>query len=386
MTRAASIMRIVVGAVAIAFVSTVATASILVFRNPSKVDFLSYWAAGRLALQGRASSAYDIAAHRAVELSVLPHMGLIPFPYPPPFLFAVSPFALFPMAWAFALWILVTGGLYVAAMRRTGSPALPLAHPSVVTNGLIGQNGFLTTAIFASGLRLLPRSPVLGGAILGLLSIKPQLAVLLPVALVAGREWRALAAMALSAAGLWLAALALFGPASYEGFLGMLPRYAAFVAAAKWPWSELASPFALFSFYGMRPGVALALHTAIAVGAAAAVCRLWWRGADSRAAGLVAAALLVPPYLFTYDALFLSVAFAWLMQRRLYAELAGAWLLCLLPVAGSFGFYSGPNTVPLAAILCLWTASRPRLAPARSNEVGARPEPIANFQSGAALT
>ena len=346
-------MRIAVTVVAIAFVSIVAAACILVIRHPSKVDFLSYWAAGRLALQGRASSAYDIAAHRAVELSVLPHMGLIPFPYPPPFLFVVSPFALFPMAWAFALWILVTGGLYVAAMRRTGSQALPLAHPSIVTNGLIGQNGFLTTAILAFGLRLLPRSPVLGGAILGLLSIKPQLAVLLPFAFVAGREWRVLAATAFSAAALWLAALALFGPVSYAGFLAMLPRYAAFVAAAKWPWSDLASLFAFLRFFGVAQPLALAVHAVIAVAATAAVCALWWRKSEGRSAGLAAATLLIPPYLFTYDALLLAITFGWLIERRRFAAVAICWILCLLPAMASFGLYSGPNTIPFAAILGL---------------------------------
>src|SRR5262249_912309 len=37
--------------------------------HPVPVDFLSFWAAGRLALAGHAASAYDWVAHRAVELT-----------------------------------------------------------------------------------------------------------------------------------------------------------------------------------------------------------------------------------------------------------------------------------------------------------------------------
>lgn len=321
--------------------------------HPGHVDFLSYWAAGRLALQGHPSAAYDLSSHRAVELTAVSKVGLIPFPYPPAFLLAVVPFALFPLWLAFALWLLVSIGAYLLSIRRFAEPAVALAHPSVLSNGLIGQNGFLTTAVFAGGVSLLTTSPIAAGAVLGLLSYKPQLALLIPLALIAGREWKALAAAALSAGILWLAAIAAFGTASYAGFLYMLPRYAEFVAAGEWQWAELASPFAFLRFFRVSQEPALGVQVLLALWATASVCRLWWRKADGRAAALAAAALLIPPYLFSYDALILVVAFGWLIERRRYGEFLCAWLFCLLPVAGSFGFYSGPNTIPLAAILCL---------------------------------
>src|SRR5207248_4161482 len=42
----------------------------LVHSRPT--DFLSFWAAGRLALHGKAAIAYDMAAHRLVELTAAP--------------------------------------------------------------------------------------------------------------------------------------------------------------------------------------------------------------------------------------------------------------------------------------------------------------------------
>ena len=46
-------------------------------------DFVAFWAAGRLALEGNAQAAYDIARHHAVELQAEPMAGILPFPYPP---------------------------------------------------------------------------------------------------------------------------------------------------------------------------------------------------------------------------------------------------------------------------------------------------------------
>jgi hypothetical protein len=55
-----------------------------------------------------------------------------------------------------------------------------LANPPALVDLMIGQTGFLTTGIYLFGLTLLPSSPFAAGAILGLLLIKPQLALLLP--------------------------------------------------------------------------------------------------------------------------------------------------------------------------------------------------------------
>src|SRR5205807_9822623 len=50
-----------------------------------------------------------------------------------------------------------------------------------------------------------------GGAVLGLLTMKPQFWLLVPVALVAARQWKALLWSVIAAFGLALASLAVFG-------------------------------------------------------------------------------------------------------------------------------------------------------------------------------
>ena len=56
------------------FVLTVATSVWVYYSQSPAVDFASFWAAGHLAITGQPALAYDIQAHRAVEMSVA-HMG-----------------------------------------------------------------------------------------------------------------------------------------------------------------------------------------------------------------------------------------------------------------------------------------------------------------------
>lgn len=341
-------------AVSLLFIVLIGAAAVLTIQGGIAVDFLSYWAAARMALTGNAHGAYDIAAHHAAQQAAVAFGGLLPFPYPPPFLLLLLPFGLLPYGTANALWVGVTMLLFFWATRGIIAPNFRLAHPAALATGLIGQNGFLTSGIFALGFGLLDRRPFAAGAVLGLFVVKPQLALLFPVAVVAARLWRTLLGAILSTALLVASAWLAFGNEAYVGFLSTAPRYATFLQQDRWPWVELASVFACLRWFGVPQGPALALHGAVALIAAALVWRAWRSRRDEAVAILAAATLLVPPYVFTYDALLLSVPMAVLLQNgRNLAWVSVIWLLCFLPVASHFGVYHGPNTIAAASILCL---------------------------------
>lgn len=328
-------------------------------------DFVSYWAAGKLALGGEPAAAYDVARHRAVESAVHRFSGIQPFPYPPPFLFAVTPFALLPYLWALIVWVVVTAAFFAYATRRVVEAPYAFAHPSVLINGWIGQNGFLTAGIFTGGTALLGKRPFLAGVILGTLVFKPQLALLLPVAVIAAREWRAVAGAMLSAGALLLLALIAFGPASYVGFWKILPLYTELMRQDKWPWNEFISPFAFFRYLGVDRTVAMTIQALVALAASAVTWIAWRRNWEAKVPILAAATLLVPPYLLTYDALLLIVPMGYWIARRQPWPAVIVWFLCLLPVVFYFGLYRGPNTIALAAVLalCLFTIRRKDRAP-----------------------
>jgi hypothetical protein len=345
--------RAVAIAVALAFAIYAMWSWVTVGFWPAKSDFVSFWAAGKLTLAGHPALAYDIPAHHNAEQAVGP-VGLLPFPYPPPFLAFVTPFALLPFGAAFFAWVGATMPLYAWAVRRIAPLPYAFAIPAGYINLLIGQNGFLMSAIFIGGLLLVETSPWLAGVLLGLMLLKPQLAFLLPVAMLAGCEWRVIGGAIASALGLLLIGVSIFGVGSYAAFLQMLPSQAALLQDGRLTWSELASVFALAHSLGASETAALIVHSAIAVAAAALTARAWWIGSDYRIPILAAASMLISPYIWTYDSLLLVVPLGWMLRDRRHPyAIAAAWLCALLPIVNYYIPVSGPNLTSVAAIICL---------------------------------
>lgn len=371
--------RIIRGAIfafATLFSGIVGAACWVIWTRSYSVDFVSFWAAGRMLLEGAGPAIYDIDAHRAVERSAVGKIGLMPFPYPPPFGLIVAPFGALPYEVAFTFWVVVTVALYLLAAGAWMPRLLALAQPGVLVNGFIGQAGFLTSALFMAGTGLIGKRPMLGGALLGMLVVKPQLALLLPLALAAGRQWRAFAGAALSSTALLIAALPVVGIEGYAAFLNLASTFAGYVTAGRWPWHELASVYALLSYFAVPRTIAIAVHLAIAVGAAALVWRAWSGDHPGKVATLAAATLLIPPYLLTYDGLILALPIAFLLieGRRLQFAVA-VWLLSLLPVGAVFGVYEAPNTLPLAALLALLAIERVNVSTASERVRTSLPQP-----------
>jgi hypothetical protein len=183
----------------------------------------------------------------------------------------------------------------------------------------------------------------------------------LPVALIAGREWRAICGGIVSSASLSALSLLLFGSEAYLAFLNILPQFSHWLSAGRWPWGELASTFATLLALGVPKTAAMVIHCMIAIAGAALTARAWALKLEQRVPILAAATLLVSPYLFTYDSLLLTPALAWLLryERRNWTFLA-VWLFALLPVVAYVTPF--PNTIPLASMLALWALHDRRLA------------------------
>ncbi len=311
-------LRLLAMAVSLCFLFLVVTALVTILRDPYQMDFISWWAAGRLALEGQAPLAYDFAAHRAVELQATMVAG-IPFGYPPAFLLLAAPFALFPYPPAAVAWVILTWGAYALAVRLWAPRAwwLAMAMPPLLINAITGQAGFLIAALFIGGMTLLPKRPLLGGLLLGLIVIKPQLGLVLPLALAAGREWRAFIGAASSSLGLLLAGLLTFGWQAYVAWFGNAGLYSSVVADGLAGWQRMASVYAALRFDGLGAVPAWIAQGVVALIAVAACCLLWRRSADRgvRAGSLAAATALASPYLFGYDTLLLILPLAWLVAR-----------------------------------------------------------------------
>ena len=324
-------------------------------------DFVNVWAAGRLALAGHAAAAYDWPAHKLAEVSAIGHpfAGYFVWNYPPTFLFAAAAISLLPYTAACLVWVFGTFTAYLAAIRaivgdRIGY-LLAAAFPAILSDFIDGQNGFLTASLFGGTLTLLERQPVLAGVLLGLLTYKPHIGLLFPIALAAGGHWRVCIVAGLVAALMAAASWLTFGAESWQAFFIDIGRSShAFLAQDGADWSKLQTAFGVTRTFGGGEALAWTLQAVLALITAAAVAILWRSRAafEIKAAALGTGAMLATPYLFTYDLVVLAVPLAFLFRLArtrgfLAHEPAGIGLACLLILI--FPFVDAP--VGFAAVL-----------------------------------
>jgi len=316
------------------------------YLNPLAMDFIPFWSASHLSLQGHAVDAYNFALLRKVESDALGHpAGMLPWLYPPSFLLVVYPFALLPWKIAAILFLGTTYAAFVKAIsvivdRRT-AVIVATAFPGALLAALAGQNGLLTASLVAFGLALLPRRPVLAGVCFGILCVKPQLAVLVPFALLCARSWRALGALVLTALAMLTVSVALFGVQTLVAFLHNMGMAAGYVETGHAALNRIPSAFSLVTMMHGPTMLANAAQAVSAVAAAAAVGYAWSRRVPHalRAATLVCASLMISPYLYDYDLAWLGVFIAWYVRHAMrygWRPWEREWLivLWLMPLFG----------------------------------------------------
>ncbi|HZK89785.1 MAG TPA: glycosyltransferase family 87 protein [Stellaceae bacterium] len=278
--------------------------------KPFGYDFMAFWSAARLALAGHPTAVFDGAALSAVQHAAVPAQPAIWFPwhYPPTYLLAVLPLGLVPYPVALAAFMAGTTLLWLAFVRRLlpdpRAWVVAAAAPAGLLNLLDGQNAFLTAALAGFAVLWLDRKPRRAGVLIGLLAIKPHLAVLLPVALVAGGYWRSIAAAAATVVIFLALSVAVLGTGTMIGFVDHLAVSQAMADRGAVPWQWMPSPYVLALSLRAPASVAALAQAVAALGAGVCVWRAWRTPAapfEAKAAVLFAASMLVSPYMFTYD-------------------------------------------------------------------------------------
>jgi hypothetical protein len=290
--------------------------------KPMALDFDAFWAAGRLAVSGHAAQAYDNAAIEATERAAtsMPP-GYLAFYYPPTALLLCLPLGLIGFTTALAVFLAAEMALLLAFLRQLLPQRwawLPLlSFPGFLMNGLSGQNAPLSAACFAGAAIWLDKRPIMAGICLGGLVCKPQLAVCVPVALLAARRIRALVACGATALGFCLLSWLVLGTGVWRGFLANAPNARADIETIAIKWPKLQSFFGAVRLAGGGNTTAYALQAVVSIAALVVLARLAWRrpGAGHEASLMVTAALLFTPFLYDYDVAILAVPMAWLMAQ-----------------------------------------------------------------------
>ncbi|WP_322025194.1 glycosyltransferase family 87 protein [Burkholderia sp. BCC1977] len=339
------------------------------------VDFSVFWTASRLVLQGHAAAIYDPVFFSHAEVAqfgaYIGHQSL-PWLYPPTMLLFIAPVALVPFLPAYFLFFAGSLLCYAhAVLRLSGLRAhLPvpraaalvvLAYSGVFASILYGQNSILTAGIAAFALHFLGRRPIVAGVLIGLLAIKPQMAVVFPFVLVATRSWRTFASAAITTVLFTAAGIALTGIGSLTGLVQAMSivRGMHFTLPAYWFVSP--TTFAALRLAGASIPVSLAAQAAVGLLAIAAAVHVWRRTADMRLRGaaLVVATLLTTPYLWHYELAWLGIAIfcliahgldeGWLPGDQIVIVLA--WLLPIFEVFNRISKLPQIGPVVLLAVL-----------------------------------
>jgi alpha-1,2-mannosyltransferase len=285
--------------------------------KPIGSDFVQFWAASKMALSGEASEIYNHTRVFLVEEAVTGKFYPLPFHYPPIMLLMILPLALLPYLVSLAAWLGVTFVSYLSILRRVVphpvAKWLILAFPGVFQNFIHGQNGFLSGVFLGGGLILVDRSPLWAGILLGLLSYKPQFLPMIPIALLFGRRWKALAGMAFSSGTLIVISLLAFGPEPWIAFWKNIPVAVKMVETGATPLHQLQTVFGAAILAGLDLPIARILHSTVAVIAAGVMSRLWLKNAPFflRASSLALGILLLPPHVNSYDMTILALPLAW---------------------------------------------------------------------------
>ncbi len=187
-------------------------------------DFLNFWMYGRAAWITDPGQFYDprVYQHALDGLLGANYPGQN-WSYPPSIMLIAAPFGRVAYLPALLCWTILSLAIFVWAVgrqldeRRLFIPIL--LSPAAVFCLISGQSSFLTAAMLLTIFACLDRRPLLAGVLIGVLTLKPQLGLLLPVMLAASGRWRVFATAAVTALIIAAATTAVFGPETWNDFL-----------------------------------------------------------------------------------------------------------------------------------------------------------------------
>jgi alpha-1,2-mannosyltransferase len=336
--------------------------------NAPGADWIVFYEAARSYLQGNLPIIYDGTHFTALQNQTFTHWLSQPLPfhpwiYPPHFLLLLVPFGFLPFGISYAAFVslslagLIWATLYYApAVDKRLLIASVLLCPATSLTVLAGQNALLIAALLIGGVALLPRRPVAAGVLFGLMTVKPSLGLMLPIALIASGQWRAVAAATATFVILATVSVIVFGA---EPWINWLRFFLPTAAANYAQWEESGqrwgiSVYACVAAIGASHAAASAVQAMAIVLAGGAVYLAFSRSlaSDLRLMTLCAATILAAPHVSPYDTAVLGIA-ATLYGFRMIREGATAVapkLALMLWLAALFG---PPRASPVALIIPL---------------------------------
>ncbi|MEL6817543.1 MAG: glycosyltransferase family 87 protein [Pseudomonadota bacterium] len=300
--------------------------------NPFGSDFVSFWVAAREALVADPTVAYARETFEPIQQALFPEGGFFAFFYPPHFQLMLLPLGGLSFSVALIIWLAVTFALVAWVMVKiTGNAKLALllaiAFPAAFLNISHGQNAFLTAGLFATGLYLLPSRPVLAGVFFGVLTFKPQLGVLIPVALLAAGQWRTIFSAAITTLTLVATSALVLGVDVWSAFLAQTQAATDVLEHGSVGFAKMISVYSGLRAFDWAHGVSMTAHVLITLGVVYVIWRVWRPNSGVshglRCALIMSGALIVTPFGLNYDLYLLAPAAAFFVSVVAWQEMDG---------------------------------------------------------------
>lgn len=301
------------------------------------LDFQIFYRAGRLIGSGHAGQVYSARQFAAIEeVATGTHSLISPFAYPPPFALLCSFLGSLPLGYSFLVFVVLSFAGFVITtvvlLGRASAYALVIAAPAILINLNSGQNGFMTaglTGLFALGIL---RNSKWAGIPLGLMVIKPHLAVALVIFALVDRRHAVLCISFLTAVGFCLAATAFLGTSIWPDFLHGAKSASVFLGAGRFIPSRLVSLYAGLTAAQVSRQVAMAAQAFLVVGLLGSIAWFRRRSVETRVlVGLsIVASPMVSPYCYDYDLVMVGLGVALLLPVMSWPVKLGASVLTAL--------------------------------------------------------
>ncbi len=189
-------------------------------------DFINMWTGGKLIAARDFATLYTPDKFMAFQERLYGPLDRHIFSYPPVTFPLADLLARLPYHVALLAWLGGTAALFYHAARpwwptRGGAVLLAVVTPAALLNIWEGHYGFLIGALFLYGFRWLDTRPWAAGVAIGLLVIKPQFAVLIPLVLLLRFEWRAILSAAATVVGIIGLSIAMYGERAWTTFVAL---------------------------------------------------------------------------------------------------------------------------------------------------------------------
>ncbi len=311
------------------------------------VDFDAYYIAGQLAQRGEIEKAYHFDRMVEVQKSLAGVQAFLPWTYPPQFDLIAALLACFSCGFAYSLFISASLAAYFLTLRRIASenyvPVLIVIFPALIINIRCGQNGFLTGALIGLTCLYLRKRSALAGVPLGLLIIKPHLAIALAIYTVANRRWKTAAVALTTATATTVAATLILGTSVWAAFFHGIQEASIFLEHGFYPLFRMVSFYSVVRSLGLPASLAMIGQVIVAVVVLALIVIASYRSSVQQALGLTAiASLLISPYAYDYDLPIMGVGLTLLLPDfiRFGSKFERASLYTLSFFACGFGLAS----------------------------------------------